>query len=78
MRALKADAQWTGEDHSKGSAVTEEIVGRYLAFLTLIGFIPAPTGKGKPLPNVSLTEAQKAAQKHVGGRGKAPAPPIAA
>lgn len=78
VKALKTDAEWTGEDRSGGSAVLEEIVGRYLSYLCLTGFLQKPIGKGKPLPELEVTEAQRAAQEHVGGRGRAPAPPIPA
>ena len=73
-RALKMDAEWTGKDYSKGSVVTEDNVGKYLTFLCSIGFIPNPTGNGKGLPEIPLTQSQMAAQKRLGGRGKASLP----
>ncbi|KAF2838212.1 large subunit of L-aminoadipate-semialdehyde dehydrogenase [Patellaria atrata CBS 101060] len=68
--ALKADAKWTGEDVSAGSAVTEKELGVYLAYLVATGFMPPPVeGKGKPLPDIKLTDMQKEAAGKVGGRG---------
>lgn len=68
-KALKADAQSTGEDWSAGAAVTPELVGVYLAYLIAVGFVPAPTKEGKrKIPAVQLTEGQKKGAK-IGGRG---------
>ena len=68
--ALRNDAKWTGEDLSAGSAVTEESVGVYLAYLIAIGFMPKPeSGKGKALPKISLGEPQRKAMGSIGGRG---------
>lgn len=68
--ALKSDAQWSGTDASAGSGVTEDLMGVYLAYLHAIGFLPAPTAKAeKTLPDVALSEAQKASLASVGGRG---------
>ncbi|EKD12750.1 L-aminoadipate-semialdehyde dehydrogenase large subunit [Drepanopeziza brunnea f. sp. 'multigermtubi' MB_m1] len=68
--ALKSDAQFTGEDLSAGGFVDEPIMGRYLAYLVGIGFVCAPPTKGKKtLPEVGISEAQKAALLRVGGRG---------
>lgn len=68
--ALRADAKWTGEDVSAGSAVTVETVGAYLAYLVAVGFLPAPTKKGeKALPACELSPAQKEALGKIGGRG---------
>ena len=39
MAALTADAEWTQEDVSRGSAVTHELVGKYLSYLCAIGFL---------------------------------------
>lgn len=67
---LKADARFTGEDLSAGGFVDEEIMGRYLAYLVGIGFVGAPSSKGmKALPEVGISEEQKAALLRVGGRG---------
>ena len=69
VAALQADARWTGEDLSAGSAVTRETVGKYLRFLTLTGFLEQPTGKGEPFPEIDLAEGQDVAYSLVGGRG---------
>jgi L-aminoadipate-semialdehyde dehydrogenase len=68
--ALKADAQFTGEDLSSGGFVDEEIMGKYLAYLAGIGFMASPNGKGKKsLPEVKISSEQKIALMRVGGRG---------
>ncbi len=68
--SLKADAAFTGEDVSAGSGPNAEILGNYLAYLSNVGFIPKPTGKGeKELPSLHGSEEQKAALLRVGGRG---------
>ncbi|RDW75635.1 L-aminoadipate-semialdehyde dehydrogenase [Coleophoma crateriformis] len=68
--SLQADAEFTGEDLSAGAGVSEEIMGRYLAYLTGIGFLAAPpSGKGAPLPKLTISDEQKAALLRVGGRG---------
>ena len=69
VAALQADAKWTGEDVSAGSAVTRETVGKYLRYLTLTGFLGPPTGKGEPFPEIELAEGQDIARGLVGGRG---------
>ena len=70
VSVLKADAEWTGEDLSGGSAVTKELVGRYLKYLVITNFLePPPEGQGEKLPDIVLTESQKEAQAHFGGRG---------
>lgn len=69
QRALKVDAEVSKQTFP--SAVTEEAVGAYLKFLIDRGFMPAPSGKGTPLPNVKLDEKQVAALKKIGGRGGA-------
>ena len=69
-QALKADAQFTGEDLSAGGFVDEAIMGKYLAYLAGIGFLASPEGKGKvKLPGVKISSEQKAALLRVGGRG---------
>lgn len=69
-KALKSDAAFTGEDLSAGGFVDEEIMGKYLAYLVGIGFIPPPQGQGKKaLPKLEVGEEQKAALLRVGGRG---------
>ena len=68
--ALRADAAFTGEDLSAGAGVTEDLMGRYLAYLVAVGFMPAPPGPGKqPLPDVRISPEQKTALLRVGGRG---------
>ncbi|KAI1876249.1 uncharacterized protein JN550_001745 [Neoarthrinium moseri] len=63
---LKADAEkWTGLDESFGYGISREDVGKYLGYLTKIKFIPPPTEKGRPLPEITVN-AQAA-----GGRGAA-------
>lgn len=69
-QALKADVARSGQDHSGGSAVTQDVVGLYLAFLVARGFMPAPSQQGKlTLPEVRLGDEQLAAMKGSGGRG---------
>ena len=50
------------------SQVTQETVGKYLAFMVAIGFInpPREIGKGGPLPKIDLSEAQKEALGRAG------------
>ncbi|KZM18946.1 L-2-aminoadipate reductase [Ascochyta rabiei] len=68
-KALKADAQWTGQDWSAGGAVTEDTVGVYLSYLIDLGFMPPPEKKGlKDLLASKLTDAMKETLKTVGGR----------
>lgn len=67
--ALKADAAWSGIDASAGAGVTEELVGLYASYLVQIGFLPAPTVAGRPLPVARITEEQKKTLQSVGGRG---------
>ena len=70
VTALRADAKWTNQDVSAGSAVTQEIVSKYLSYLIATNFLSPPTRKGPiALPGVHLTRAQIAAQQHIGGRG---------
>ncbi|KAM3076161.1 large subunit of alpha-aminoadipate reductase [Clarireedia jacksonii] len=69
-RALQADARFTHEDLSPGACVDEEIMGRYLAYLAGIGFLPLPSGSGKKqLPDIKISPEQKIALLRVGGRG---------
>lgn len=68
--ALRSDAAFTGEDFSAGSGPNTQILGNYLAYLSGIGFLPSPKGKGEvELPNITIGEEQKAALLMVGGRG---------
>ena len=67
--ALTADAPWSGEDVSAGTGVVESTIGLYLAYLVELGFLPPPTTGSKTLPQVHVSEEQKAALTSVGGRG---------
>ncbi len=59
----------TGE-HIADSAVTEDTVGLYLAYLVELGFMPAPTGNGpKKLPGASIAGNQREALSRLQGRG---------
>ncbi|RYP01687.1 hypothetical protein DL764_006150 [Monosporascus ibericus] len=61
-QALKSDAEFTGEDPSRGAGVTEDIMGLYLAYLVAVGFLQAPSAAGKkPLPSVQISPEQKTA-----------------
>ena len=72
VKVLKADAEnWTGTDESSGYGVGREDIGRYLRFLAEIGFISWPEGRGRPLPDVRLSEEMRAVMGAVGGRGGA-------
>lgn len=69
-KALKSDAKFTGEDLSSGGFLDTEIMGKYLAYLSGIGFLQVPGGKGeRALPEVVISPEQKAALLSVGGRG---------
>jgi L-aminoadipate-semialdehyde dehydrogenase len=69
VEVLRRDAEWTGEDLSAGSAVTQETMGRYIAYLCEIGFLPRPgSGKGTALPKVELN-ANALGMGGIGGRG---------
>ncbi|KAF2143218.1 uncharacterized protein K452DRAFT_247600 [Aplosporella prunicola CBS 121167] len=68
--ALKVDANYTGEDLSAGGAVTEDIIGNYLAYLVAVGFLPKPEKAGeRELPWFELSAEQKEALGRIGGRG---------
>ena len=67
---LKADTAWTGEDVSSGSTVTRDLVGKYLKYMCLIGFLPPPTAeKGQCLPEIPVPGERNMVDGHVGGRG---------
>jgi L-aminoadipate-semialdehyde dehydrogenase len=67
--ALKRDEKWTGQDWSKGGAVSEDTVGVYISYLIELGFMPKPEAKGvKDLVLGKLTEAMREGMKLVGGR----------
>jgi L-aminoadipate-semialdehyde dehydrogenase len=70
IQILKDDAQnWTGVDESGGYGISRNDIGRYLSFLAEIGFVPWPTGRGRALPDVKLSEEMRQAVGAVGGRG---------
>jgi len=69
--ALRADKARTGQDLSGGSAVTQEIVGVYLAYLVARGFMPKP--RGGILPDMQFSQERLDAMASIGGRGGASA-----
>lgn len=72
VRALKADSRATGDDASAGRGVDEAQMGIYLAYLVKIGFLPAPEGPGKPLPEIQLSEETiRLVTEGAGARGSA-------
>ena len=67
--ALKKDEAWTGQDWSKGGAVTQDTVGVYVSYLIELGFMPRPEKKGvSELVLGRLTDAMREGMKLVGGR----------
>lgn len=72
VKSLKIDAKLTDEDVSGGKGVQEEQISIYISYLVKIGFLPKPTGQGKPLPEVELSEETLALiTAGAGGRGSA-------
>ena len=70
VKALHADAKWSGDDVSAGAGVTEKLMGLYLSYVVTIGFMPSPSGAGKTaLPPMQMNEQQREALRKVGGRG---------
>lgn len=69
VQALTRDIKYSGVDVSKGRGVGDKEMGVYLAWLVNIGFLPAPTGEGKKLPELVITESVREARSKVGGRG---------
>ncbi|KAF4126358.1 L-2-aminoadipate reductase [Geosmithia morbida] len=70
VAVLKDDAEnWTGVDESAGYGIGREDVGRYLRYLAETRFIGWPTGRGRALPELHLSQAQLDAAGSVGGRG---------
>ncbi|MCJ1466777.1 large subunit of alpha-aminoadipate reductase [Pseudocyphellaria aurata] len=78
--ALQADSQSTGQDFSRRSGVGTKIMGRYLAYLIAVGFLPQPPLRKKErdvegeqerveLKAFTFGEGQKEALGKVGGRG---------
>lgn len=71
VRALRADAAYSGEDVSAGRGVSD-VLGVYIGYLVKTGFLPAPTGTGEPLPDVELSDESLALiTAGAGGRGSA-------
>ncbi|KAM5351841.1 hypothetical protein ACJ41O_004564 [Fusarium nematophilum] len=69
-KILKHDAEhWTGVDESCGYGVSRVDVGQFLRYLAETNFVTWPTGRGRPLPEVYLSQAQLEAVGAVGGRG---------
>lgn len=56
VKSLKADAELLGEDRSAGDGLDADQMGIYISYLVKIGFLPAPTKAGQPLPPVELTQ----------------------
>ena len=69
--AFHTDAVASGDrDFLKGSAVTVDLIGKYLSYMVKIGFIAPPTERGaRSLPDVEITQAQLEAIKRIEGRG---------
>lgn len=71
-RSLISDSKWTNVDVSKGKGVTIDQTSIYISYLIKVGFLPSPTGKGKQLPEVELSEETlKLISSGAGGRGSA-------
>lgn len=51
--------------------VTQEMVGAYLGYMAAVGFIPSPSGGGKDLPSIGISDVQKEALTKVGRGGAA-------
>lgn len=72
VKSLKADAKYTGEDVSGGKGVVEDVLSVYISYLVKTSFLPPPTGKGAPLPEIELSEETLALiTSGAGGRGSA-------
>ncbi|KAK3309855.1 uncharacterized protein B0T15DRAFT_16277 [Chaetomium strumarium] len=72
VAVLKADAdRWTGVDDSTGHGISREDVGRYLAYLAEVRFVPRPSGRGRPLPEMKPEVLAALAAGGTGGRGGA-------
>jgi L-aminoadipate-semialdehyde dehydrogenase len=70
--SLEKDAKWSKEDWSRGSGVSVETMGVYIAYLIAIGFLPPPQQKGeRELPNITLSAEALQSLNSVGGRGGA-------
>ena len=63
---------WTGVDESEGYGISRENVGRYLRYLTEIGFVAsAPEGERTLLPEIEISKAQRQVLGALGRRGGA-------
>lgn len=72
VRALQQDIELSHQDVSKGKGVVEDVAGVYISYLVKIGFLPAPTGHGKALAEVELSDETMALiTSGAGGRGSA-------
>jgi L-aminoadipate-semialdehyde dehydrogenase len=72
VAVLKADGdRWTGVDESTGYGISREDVGRYLAYLAEVKFVPRPSGRGRPLPEMKPEVLAALAAGGTGGRGGA-------
>ncbi|KAI9824562.1 MAG: putative NRPS-like protein biosynthetic cluster [Thelocarpon impressellum] len=69
---LEADAKVSDVEVVRGSAVSEGLIGGYLAYLVAVGFLPAPPvgHQRRPLPPCQLGDEQREALGKVGGRGR--------
>jgi len=71
-KALKTDEKWTGVDVSGGKGIDVKQMGVYISYLVKVGFLPAPTKKGLPLPEVDISdETVNLITSGAGGRGSA-------
>ena len=69
-RSLKLDAEFTGEDCSQGSGVSEETMGNCVGYLTAVGFLSRPRSRGNiAIPDYHISCEQREALLRVGGRG---------
>ncbi|KAI6250719.1 L-2-aminoadipate reductase large subunit [Erysiphe necator] len=74
VSVLKKDAQfWTGVDDSTGCGISRDDIGKILAYLNQIGFIPSPclNCKNSRLPILAFSEHIISSRSWVGGRGGA-------
>ena len=79
LAALRADGESqvlhgerdTGHEQSQRLCVTEEDVGRYVSFLVVTGFLPAPEPDSGTiaLPTLDLTTEDVSSRTGIGGRG---------
>lgn len=72
QRALRSDAVASGVDASSGLGVDHKLMGVYISYLVKTAFLPPPTEKGSPLPEVVLNEETlKLISAGAGGRSSA-------